>query len=264
MDTHYIRSVELLADTINDNASYPFSLPAVRQLRTLTFHPHVTFIIGENGSGKSTLLEAIAVEYGLNAEGGSKNFTFSTRRTHSELYKHIRIARGVSRPRDSYFLRAESYYNLATNIDALDEEPGGGRPLRDSYGGASLHEQSHGESFFALFTQRLGGQGMYLFDEPEAALSPQRQMALLVRMHELVQQKSQFIIATHSPILLAYPDALIYQLSDDGYQETPYRETEQYQLYHTFLDRPALMLERLGIAPITFPTTPPTRSRQDL
>ncbi len=247
MKDQFIRSVELIEDGIENKNVYPFSLPSVRHLQTLEFHPHVTFLVGENGSGKSTFIEALAVRYGLNAEGGSRNFNFSTERTHSPLHNHIRIAKGISRPRDAYFLRAESYYNVATNIDQLDREPSFGPPIRDYYGGKSLHEQSHGESFFALFTKRLGGNGIYIFDEPEAALSPQRQMALLVRLHELVAKKSQFIIATHSPILLSYPNSIIYYLSEEGYRQVNYKETEHYSLYKTFLDQPEYMLEKLGI-----------------
>jgi predicted ATPase len=246
MHYQFIRSVELLADTIENRDIYPFNLAAVRHLERLEFHPNVTFLVGENGSGKSTFMEAIAVRYGLNAEGGSKNFTFSTHATHSDLHNHMRIAKGISRPKDAYFLRAESYYNVATNIDELDAEPGG-PPIRAYYGGTSLHEQSHGESFFALFKNRFMGNGIYLLDEPEAALSPRRQMELLTRLHELVHLKSQFIIATHSPILLSYPNSVIYYLSDAGYQTVKYKDTEHYQLYKKFLDQPEHMLEKLSI-----------------
>lgn len=172
----------------------------------------VTFLVGENGSGKSTLLEAIAVSCGFNAEGGTRNFTFSTRATHSELGEYITVAKRRY-PRDGFFLRAESFYNVATNIDEMDEEPSFSPRLIDSYGGVSLHSQSHGESFLALVQNRFGGEGLYLLDEPEAALSPTRQLTLLGEMHQLVERNSQFIIATHSPILMAYPGARIYELS---------------------------------------------------
>ncbi len=248
MLTQFIRSVELIRDTIPDQTEYPFNLAAVKYLETLTFHPKVTFLVGENGSGKSTLMEAIALRYGLNAEGGSRNFNFATQESHSPLHNHIRLAKGIKRAEDAYFLRAESYYNVATNIDELDREPSFGPPLKDSYGGKSLHEQSHGESFFALFHHRFRGKGMYLLDEPEAALSPKRQMELLQRLHELIEQQCQFIIATHSPILLSYPHATIYSLTKDGYQELPYYETEHYKLYKEFLDRTEQSLGNLGIA----------------
>ncbi len=248
MLTQFIRSVELIEDTIPDRSAYPFNLPAVKHLQTLTFHPKVTFLVGENGSGKSTLMEAIALRYGLNAEGGSRNFNFATQESHSPLHNHIRIAKGVKRAEDAYFLRAESYYNLATNIDELDREPDSGPSIKSYYGGKSLHEQSHGESFFALFHHRFRSKGMYLLDEPEAALSPKRQMELLQRLHELTEQDCQFIIATHSPILLSYPHATIYSLSKDGYQEVPYYETGHYKLYKEFLDHTEESLGTLGIA----------------
>ena len=245
---HYIRSVISDGVESQNKNDYPFCLPAVKCLEKIDFGPQVTFLVGENGTGKSTLLEAIAVAYGFNAEGGSKNFNFDTRATHSDLHNYIRVVKGIDRPKDGYFLRAESYYNVATNIDELDEDPENmGPPLKDSYGGISLHEQSHGESFFSLFNERFFGHGIYLLDEPEASLSPQRQMALLVRMHELVRQKSQFIIATHSPILLSYPGAKIIELNEQGYSEVPYEKTDNYQLYKAFLNDPEGIIEKLGI-----------------
>jgi predicted ATPase len=202
----------------------------------------VTFFIGENGSGKSTLLEAIAVACGLNPEGGSRNFNFSTRASHSGLKDYLRLTRSARRVRDSYFLRAESYFNVATEIEALDEEPLGGAKIITSYGGKSLHEQSHGESFFALLMNRLGGDGLYIFDEPEAALSPTRQLAFLSRLHELVRGGSQFLIATHSPILMAYPQAAIYLMADGPLRLVEYRETEHFTVTRNFLTRTERML----------------------
>ncbi len=226
-------------------AHYPFSLPAVRHLDVLDLHPHVTFLIGENGCGKSTLLEAIAVSWGFNPEGGSKNFRFGTRPSHSDLHRFIRLAKGIKRPRDGFFLRAESFFNVATEIEKLDSEPSLGPPIIESYGGQSLHEQSHGESFLALMMNRFGGDGLYLLDEPEAALSPQRQLAVIVRIHDLVNQHSQFVIATHSPILMAYPDAYIYSLSTKGIARVDYYETEHYQVMHDFMVNPKRMLDIL-------------------
>jgi predicted ATPase len=219
--------------------AYPFSLPAVRQLDKLAFHPSVTFFVGENGSGKSTLLEAIAICCGFNAEGGSKNFNFGTRESHSPLHQYLRIAKGFRKPRDGFFLRAESFYNVASEIDRLADG------IINSYGGKSLHEQSHGESFMSLLVHRLGGNGLYILDEPEAALSPQRQMAALAHIHRLVRRGSQFIIATHSPILMAYPDATIYSCSGEGIEAVDYFDTEHYKVTHDFLANPKRMLDVL-------------------
>ena len=234
---HYLLSVKLLREKVASFDRYPFSLPAFKSLEELTLHPNVTFVIGENGSGKSTLLEAIAVALGLNPEGGSRNFTFATRPSHSNLHEALRLTRGIRRPRDIYFLRAESFYNVATEIERLDRE-GGGRPLLDSYGGVSLHEQSHGESFFALFCNRFHPNGLYLLDEPEAALSPSRQLSFLCLLDKLVSRKAQFIISTHSPIIMAYPDATIYTLSESGIESVDYHNTEHYQLTRDFLNDP--------------------------
>lgn len=229
-----------------DPSVYPFSIPAVKGLGGLELST-VTYFIGENGSGKSSILEAIAVVCGFNAEGGSLNFNFATRRSESVLHRHIRLARGLSRPRTGFFLRAESFFNLATEIERLDAEPGGGGPIIGFYGGTSLHEQSHGESFLALLKHRFGPSGLYILDEPEAALSPSRQLALLVRMHELVEQGSQFLIATHAPIVLAYPGATIYQLDDQGIRTVEYDQTEHVQLTRDFLgDRPRFLKRLLG------------------
>jgi predicted ATPase len=211
---------------------------------SIDFHPAVTFFVGDNGTGKSTLLESLAAASGLNAEGGSRNFTFKTRETHSSLHEYVQLVRGVRRPADSYFLRAESFYNLATNIDDLDRE-GPGAPIIDSYGGRSLHEQSHGESFWALLTNRFRGNGLYFLDEPEAALSPSRQLAALTQIHRLVRRRAQFLIATHAPILMAYPDATIYLFTADGIKKVAYEETEHYQVTRNFLNHVDVTLQEL-------------------
>ena len=244
-NSQYVRSLRLVRERVPSFDEYPFQLPAVRHLDTLRLHPAVTFLIGENGSGKSTLLEALAVAFGFNAEGGSRNFNFTTRSSHSVLHEYIRLERSARRARDGFFLRAESYFNVATQIERLDEDPRGGPPIIGAYGGRSLHEQSHGESFMALVTERFFGNGLYLLDEPEAALSPTRQLALLARLHELVQLNSQFVIATHSPLLLAYPAALIYSFENDGIRETKYEDTEHYQITRRFLTDHKGMLQRL-------------------
>jgi predicted ATPase len=223
---HFAARVTLLRDKVESFDDYPFCVPVVRMLESVELHPRMTFLVGENGSGKSTLLEAIAVALELNAEGGSNHFNFSTRESHSQLHEYLRIGKGV-RPRDAYFLRAESWFNVATQIDDLG--------VTRSYGGRSLHEQSHGESFMALLKKRFGGDGLYLLDEPEAALSPARQIEALQRLHELVRQGSQFIIATHSPILMAYPDALILQCTAGGLRPVAYEDTEHFRITRDFL-----------------------------
>ncbi|MCM3782692.1 AAA family ATPase [Neobacillus mesonae] len=228
-----------------DRREYPFNIEAIRHIEELEFHPKVTYIVGENGVGKSTLMEAIAVACGFNPEGGSKNFSFATKETHSSLHDVIKLIRGGVKPRNGFFFRAESYYNVATYIDALDEEAGYGRQIKHSYGGKSLHEQSHGESFFSAFLHRFGGRGLYFLDEPEAALSPFRQMSMLSRLHELVGQGSQFVISTHSPILMAYPDSIIYQLTSKGAEVVPLEETEHYIIMKHFLNHKDQMLKEL-------------------
>jgi predicted ATPase len=245
--TQYIIEVKLKREAVPSFEAYPFCLDAVRELDSLPLHPAVTFFIGENGSGKSTLLEAIAVAAGFNPEGGSKNFRFGTYASHSVLHEHIRLSRGSQRPRDGYFLRAESFFNVATEIERLDAQRAAFwlPPVIDSYGGRSLHGQSHGESFWALLLNRFGGQGLYILDEPEAALSPTRQMALLSRMHELVEQRSQFIIATHSPIIMAYPNAQIFQLGPTGAVPVAYEETEHFRTTRDFLNNYRRSLEVL-------------------
>ena len=228
MEDALVRSVVLKRHGIDDLEAYPFSIPAIRQLDELRLDPHVTLFAGENGSGKSTLVEAIAVAAGFNAEGGSRNVTVSTRPSHSVLHKHLRLVRGARRPRTGYFLRAESFFNVATYLEDIPESV--------AWYGGRLHEKSHGESFISLVTNRFGPNGLYILDEPEAALSLRGNLALIRRMHDLVADGSQFIISTHSPILLGYPGATIYVLSDAGIVETRYEDTEVVELTRSFLD----------------------------
>lgn len=223
----FINAIRLKRDGIEAYDAYPFSLPALRSLSRLELRSAVTMLVGENGSGKSTFLEAVATAWGFNPEGGTLNFRFATRQSHSPLHEHLTLERGVRKPKDGFFLRAESFYNVATEVERLG--------VQRSYGGRSLHEQSHGESFLALVLERFGGHGLYLLDEPEAALSPSRQLALLVRIHDLVASGSQFILATHSPLLLAYPDATILSFDGDAVEEIEYEQTEHFQVSRRFL-----------------------------
>ncbi|WP_245595264.1 AAA family ATPase [Fictibacillus gelatini] len=243
--SHYLRKLEVKRNNIPSFKRYPFHLPAVKSLTELNFHPDVTYLIGENGMGKSTLLEAIAIAIGFNPEGGTFNFNFSTRDSHSELERYVRLIRGVARPKDGFFLRAETFYNVATNIEEMDSEPFAGNRVIDSFGGVSLHEQSHGEAFFATFSNRFRGNGIYILDEPEAALSPLRQLSMLAKIHDLVKRNSQFIIATHSPILMAYPDATIFELTEEGVQETSLEETNHYSIMKQFFENKERLLHHL-------------------
>jgi predicted ATPase len=216
---------------------HPWNLPVITALEQgVALHPKVTYFVGENGSGKSTLLEAIAVAAGLNAEGGTSNFAFSTRASHSALWESIRLTRGARRPRTDFFLRAESVFTAASYIDELSASASPGeRDVLASYGGRSLHEQSHGESFLAVMLNRFGPEGFYVMDEPEAALSAQNCLTCLRRIHELVGEGSQFVIATHSPIVLAYPDATIYECSQQGLEVIDYEQADLVRLFSGFL-----------------------------
>ena len=241
----YIRSLYIKEKPPEE--SYLSELPVVKNLlkmKELRFTSDVVFLVGENGTGKSTLLEAIAVSMGFNAEGGTRNFRFSTVDTHSELNEYITVVKGFH-PRDGFFLRAESFYNAASYIDRIDSEFSFGGPVIDSYGGVSLHEQSHGESFLALVKNRFGGNGIYLLDEPEAALSPSRQMTLMVLMNELLGKNSQFVIATHSPMLMTFPGAQVMELTEDDIRTVPYDQTGHFQLTKRFLNYPEKMLDVL-------------------
>ncbi|WP_087972774.1 AAA family ATPase [Oceanobacillus rekensis] len=234
-DDQYLKRVYLKSEMIDSCDHFPFNLSAVKMMEKLVFHPNVTYIVGENGMGKSTLLEGIAIELGFNPEGGTKNFNFSSFDSHSILDKYLRLVKGAYLPTDNFFIRAETFYNLASNIEEMDSSPGGGFII-DSFGGKSLHQQSHGESFFTAFMNRFQGRGLYILDEPEAALSPLRQLSMLSRIHELVNKESQFIIATHSPIMMAYPDAKILQLTEEGMTETPLEDTDHYAVMKQFFE----------------------------
>lgn len=240
----YVESFELMREKITDWTPHPFNVPCVTGLHEpVALNPAVTFFVGENGSGKSTLLEALAVRLGFSAEGGSKNYRFSTRNTHSTLHENLRITRRPGRERDHFFLRAESFYTLMTKLE--EYETGGLYIPYTNWGNKTPHERSHGEAFLSLMLNRLGGNGLYLFDEPEAALSPKRQLSALVRMHDLVMARSQFIIATHSPILLAYPHSTIYECGESGLKRVKYEDTEIFQITRDFLNRHEKMVPML-------------------
>lgn len=244
MERRFVRRIELTGPI--DRDSYLHGVPAVRfleQTGALEFRSGVTFLVGENGVGKSTLLEAVAVACGFNPEGGSRNFSFSTKATHSALGDALTVVRSAY-PKDGFFLRAESFYNAASYLDALDEIPALAEKLSGGYGG-SLHEKSHGESFLALVQNRFRGHGLYLLDEPEAALSPMRLLTLMGEIDRLLETGSQFIISTHSPILMAFPGAEVLEITGAGISAVPYRETEHFEVTRRFLESPERMLRVL-------------------
>ncbi len=241
----YIRSITKKETIWPTMQEYLKNIPSLAYLTGLSFTAPVTFFVGENGSGKSTLLEAIAVKYGFNPEGGSKNYVFSTKDTHSSLADGLDMAKAPKKAKDGFFLRAESFYNTATYMEQIDTDPLSGSYLEAYFGGKSLHEQSHGESFLSMVANRFWGNGLYLLDEPESALSPARQLTLLAHIGRLVKQNSQFIIATHSPLLMAFPNAQLYQFSQNGIAPIAYQDTEHYQITRDFLNHPERMLSIL-------------------
>ncbi len=236
-------SVALLREKVADWSAYPFVIPAIRTLETLQIRSRICFFVGENGSGKSTLLEAIADSYGFGREGGSRSFyrqTTESVQSVTPLSRALRLAFSKRTGR-GYYLRAESFFNIATEVDQL------GSDVVEGYGGISLHQQSHGESFMALLQNRFGRAGFYILDEPEAALSPQRQLTMLAVLRNLLDQNDeiQFLIATHSPILLAYPGAQIFSFDDGAIHETTWQETAAYQVVARFVSRPEVYLREI-------------------
>ena len=247
MNDLFIRTACLDWDAV-PQSSYLWTIDAIAGVDRIDFDSSVTCFVGENGSGKSTLLEAMAVSAGFNPEGGTKNYSFSTFDSHSQLCGSMRLVKGVKKPRWGYFLRAESFYNVATSIDRMDREGGCGAPVINSYGGVSLHRQSHGESFLTLVEKRFGGHGLYILDEPEAALSPSGIIRLIRHIDRLVKADSQLIISTHSPMLLAFPGAEIYQITAGGITAVPYTQTDHYRTTVRFLQNPESAMEDiLGI-----------------
>lgn len=241
----FLRSIRLERSQVDAWNTYPFSLEIVMGLEELALDPRVTILVGENGTGKSTLLEAISVAWGLNAEGGSRNMHFSTRQSHSSLHEKLTLVKGTERPNDAFFFRSESFYNLASELERLDEG-GGGPKLTNRYGGKSLHHQSHGEAFISVFLNRFQGGGLYVIDEPEAALSPLHQLSVLARIMDLTDQGSQFLIATHAPILLLCPGALILELKDGVLRPTSYSETDHFRLTRDILNNPEQFVRKIA------------------
>ncbi|KIL51516.1 ATPase AAA [Jeotgalibacillus alimentarius] len=240
----FLKKVTLKREEVKDPREYPFHIPAIKSFSQMDFNRKVTFFVGENGSGKSTLLEAIADQCGFNPAGGGRNNTYNLHASESALGPYLRLS-WMPKVTNGFFLRAESFYQFATHLDELDQDDLEGLTYQ-SYGGKSLHEQSHGESFLSLFANRFQQKAIYLLDEPEAALSPQRQLALLKIMHDLEKQGNcQFIIATHSPILLGYPDADILSFDEGKIQSVAYEMTDHYQITSYFLQHRERMLEQL-------------------
>ncbi|NEU30488.1 AAA family ATPase [bacterium LRH843] len=226
----FLKNIAFLRNHVQSYEKYPFSIPAIKNLNQLDFTKNVTFFVGENGSGKSTLLEAIAYKCEFNTAGGSRNNLYDVHASHSDLGEYIRLS-WLPKVSNGFFLRAESFYHFASHIDEVDEDG------FQAYGGRSLHEQSHGESFLSLFLNRFQGKAIYLLDEPEAALSPQRQLAFLRILRDLTSDGDcQFIIATHSPILLGYPDATILSFDEGMIEEIEYERTDHYQITKLFLE----------------------------
>lgn len=237
---------ELKLTNFPEKISYPFDVFAVQEIfrkGSLSFDQPVTFLSGDNGTGKSTILEAIAVAYGINPEGGSQNFNFQTMASHSGLHENVRLVRKGNLPKTKFFLRSETYYNVASELEYMAEDDG--EVAFASYGGKSLHTRSHGEGLLSIIENRFGKEGFYLLDEPEAGLATSRQYTLLREIHRLVKSGSQLIIATHSPILMAYPKALIYQFSEDGLEELPLEDTIAFKETKLFYDDYKRMLHYL-------------------
>ena len=237
----FLKSVEILAGRDEIASGHPFDVPAIATMiadrTTLRFNPSLTMFVGDNGSGKSTLLEAIAVNQGLNAEGGARGMQFATTdQSVSNLHRHVRVNRTPRQPRDAFFLRAESYFNVASAVETYKSAA--------HYGG-SPHQRSHGESFIDLIVHRFGPNSLFLLDEPEAALSVHGQLQLMVRIHDLIDQGCQFLIATHSPLLMAYPKATIYEFGDAAPNETTWAEIDTVRITADFLSDPRGFLDEL-------------------
>lgn len=235
----FLNRISLLKEEIDDYGQYPFTVPSIGTMDQLDLSNPITFFVGENGSGKSTLLEAIADKCGFNTAGGGRNNTYEVHAAESVLGDYIRLS-WMPKVTNGFFMRAESFYHFATHLEDVDEDG------FQSYGGRSLHEQSHGESFLSLFLNRFNGRALYLLDEPEAALSPQRQLTFLRILKDLTDgENCQFIIATHSPILLGYPDAKILSFDGGSIEEIDYEMTDHYRITKYFLDHREKFLKEI-------------------
>jgi predicted ATPase len=234
----YLKEISLLKEKVPAKSEYPFNIPTIKNLQTIELSSNVTFFVGENGSGKSTLIEAIGINSGFNVGGGSKDHSYLRKETESVLSNYIRLS-WMPKAKHGFFLRAESFFNFASYIDEIAKDD---PSVLRSYGGKSLHHQSHGESFLALFNRFQ--DGIFILDEPEAALSPSRQLSFMSLIHSL-ESKSQFIIATHSPILLAYPKAQVLNFSNGDIKTINYKETEHFDLYKRFIENPDRYLHYL-------------------
>ena len=245
-----LQSLHLLRDRIPTPAAYPFSVPAIQSLATLRFaRSRITFFTGENGSGKSTLLEAIAAHIGFGREGGNRDMPFESNdsvRAIDPLIRALRLSFD-KRSGEGFYFRAESLYTFASRIDELDKDPGRGGFIRDSYGGKSLHERSHGETFFTVLDHKFRRSGLFLLDEPEAALSPQRQLSFLLMLHQTLRdyKDAQFIISTHSPVLLGFPGAQIFSFDDGHIHEIAYEDSPVVHIMRRFLNDREGFLEQL-------------------
>ena len=244
-----LKTITLLRERVEDWEEYPFSVPVIRGLEQITFRSRVCFFAGENGTGKSTLLEAIAAHYGFGPEGGTRSFSNDSTESNRSVEPLVRALRLSfdKRTGAGFFLRAESFFNLASHIDNLDKEPSFAPPISAYYGGRSLHTRSHGETFFTVLELKFQRNGLFLLDEPEAALSPQRQLAFLVLLHDVIRKykDAQFIISTHSPVLLGYPEAQIISFDEKQPREIRYEETAPAQIVRRFINDRRRFLEEL-------------------